>query len=215
VICTRRWRARRRSHLGRCGRLDARRRRHTAQRGGGVQRCYPGERLQATRGAGSSSSDTGELLTCLRNSGTAPRRRRGGDGREQRRRRGLGFRRARRGCTGRRLGFLVSQLRGGGALNRPGNRPRRAGQARTARSDSGSSPARRRRDGGDDRRAAPVSRCKRAGAEMGRRQLDGLAGPGCGAGLHRRKKTGCGAVGCCWAIWAEKEEGPRVEALLF
>jgi hypothetical protein len=119
-----------------------RRRHHTARRSGGVRRRYSGERLRATQGAGSSSSDTGELLTCLCNSETTPRRQRGGDGRGTTAVAALGFRRQRE-CTGRCLGFLVLRLWGGGALNRSGNR--KEGGRAAAGSDSGLSPAWRRR----------------------------------------------------------------------
>jgi hypothetical protein len=76
-----------------------RRGRRAARRGGAVRRCYSGKPSSATCHTGSTTRGTGELLTSLRSSGTAPRRRRGGDGEGQRWRRLLGFRRLWRGCS--------------------------------------------------------------------------------------------------------------------
>jgi hypothetical protein len=57
-----------------------RRRRHAVQRGGAAWRRNSGEPSSVTRCAGTSTRGMGGLLTSLRDSGVAPRRRRGGDG---------------------------------------------------------------------------------------------------------------------------------------
>jgi hypothetical protein len=57
-----------------------RRQQRAAQRGGAAWRRNSGEPSSVTRCAGTSTRGMGGLLTSLRDSGVAPRRRRGGDG---------------------------------------------------------------------------------------------------------------------------------------
>jgi hypothetical protein len=62
-----------------------RRRRRAARRGGVVRRRYSGELPTAIQHLGTTTNDTGGLLTSLCDSGAASRRRGGDDGVEQRR----------------------------------------------------------------------------------------------------------------------------------
>jgi hypothetical protein len=118
----------------------------------------------ATRGAGTTTSGTSGLLTSLRDSGATSRRRSGDGDEEQWRRRGLGFRRARRKRR-RRLGLGRGTLGGAAAaLNRSGGGlgvRATPGGARGSGADSDSSPARVRREEGDDRWGPPVGSCGR------------------------------------------------------